>query len=56
MHGIPFNGCSKKLNGLLSTSTTRQRSFDKQDRSLTCSRYSLFYKLGKFENIAGSEI
>ncbi|KAK9200534.1 hypothetical protein WN944_015732 [Citrus x changshan-huyou] len=42
IHGIPFNGCNKKLNGLLSTITIRHRSFDRQERSLTCSRYSLF--------------
>lgn len=41
MHGTPFRGCSKKLNGLLSTITIRQRSFDRQERSFTCSRYSL---------------
>jgi hypothetical protein len=41
-HGIPFSGCNKKLNGLLSTITIRHGSFDMQERSFTCSRYSLY--------------
>lgn len=41
MHGIPFNGCNKKLNGLLSTITIRHGFLDMQERSFTCSRYSL---------------
>jgi hypothetical protein len=36
-HGIPFSGCNKKLNGLLSTITIRHGSFDMQERSFTCS-------------------
>lgn len=42
MHGIPFKGCNKKLNGLLSTMTTRHKSSDMHDRSFTCSRNSLW--------------
>lgn len=39
--GIPLSGCNKKLNGLLSTMTIRERSFDKPDKSFTWSLYSL---------------
>lgn len=41
MQGIPFSGCNKKLNGLLSTMTIRLGFFDRMERSFTCSRYSL---------------
>lgn len=44
MHGIPFIGCSKKLKGLLSIITTLERSLCIQDKSFTCSLYSLQYK------------
>lgn len=39
--GIPFKGCRMKLNGLLSTMTILLNSFDRQERSFTCSLYSL---------------
>ena len=39
--GIPFKGWRMKLNGLLSTITILQKSFDTQERSFTCSLYSL---------------
>lgn len=46
-HGIPFNGCSRKLKGLLSTITIRHKSFDKEDRSFTCSLYSVLTVEGR---------
>ena len=39
--GIPFKGWRMKLNGLLSTMTILPKSFDTQERSFTCSLYSL---------------